>query len=156
MQPARIFVGLLFLVLCAAFSAAVSGQTPSGMLRGTVQDINGARVVGATVSISDAEKSYSRKIRSDERGEFRVADLPPDTYEVGVAANGFAEVRAKVTVAVSSVREITITLKPERINEKVVILDGNQSITSANLDTSSAVHQAVPVRITWARLAARW
>lgn len=146
MQPTRTFAGLLFLLLCAAFAVPSLSQSTSGVLRGTVQDASGARIAGADVSISDAEKSYSRKIHADDRGEFRVTDLPPDTYEVVVTRNGFAETRAKVTVAVSSTREIVITLQPERLNEKVFILDGNQSITSADLDLSSAVHQAVVYR----------
>jgi len=56
MHPARIFASILFLTLGAAFAAS-SAQTPSGVLRGTVLDVNGARIAGAGVSISDAEKS---------------------------------------------------------------------------------------------------
>jgi len=145
MQLARTFAGPVLLALHAAFIVPLLAQTPSGVLRGTVEDTSGARIAGADVSISDAEKSYSRKIRSDDRGEFRVADLPPDTYEVAVTVNGFAEARVKVTVAVSSVREIMIALKPGNSNEKVIV-DADQSITSPDLEMSSAVHQAVIYR----------
>jgi outer membrane receptor protein involved in Fe transport len=142
MQPARTFAALLLLTLS---TAPLLPQTTSGVLRGTVEDASGARIPGADVSISDAEKSYTRRIHSDDRGEFRVADLPPDTYEVAVTVNGFAEARAKVTVAVSSVREILVTLKPGNVNETVTV-DADQSVTSPDLEMASAVHQAVVYR----------
>src|SRR5215469_14921765 len=146
MQPDRNLFAYLFLLLWAALAVPALPQTPSGVLRGTVQDGSGGRIAGAEISISDAEKSYARKILSDDRGEFRISELPPDSYQVVVSAKGFAEAIANVAVPVSSVREILITLKPEKLSEKVFILDGNQSITSADLDTSSAVHQAVIYR----------
>ena len=145
MQPDRSLFAYLFLLLWAALAVPALPQTPSGVLRGTVQDGSGARIVGAKISISDAEKSYARDIRSDDRGEFRVADLPPDTYRVQVRANGFAETIANVAVPVSSVREILITLRPGSLSEKVMV-NGDQSIASAELDTSSAIHQAVIYR----------
>ena len=146
MHRDRTLVGLLFLALCASFAALAAAQTPSGVLRGTVQDTSGARIADADIFVSDKAKSYTRKTRSDERGEFRVAELPPDTYELKVTASGFAEAWSKVTVAVSSMREIVATLQVATYNQKVVILDGNQSVTSADLDLSGAAHQAVIYR----------
>jgi len=145
MRPDRTLAGLLFLALCPAFAPQVSPQTPVGVLRGAVQDASGARVAGADISISNAAKSYTRRTRSDDRGDFRMAELPPDPYQVAVLANGFAEVHAIVTVAVSSVREIVITLQPKTLSEKVTV-EAGVSITSAELDTASAVHQAVIYR----------
>src|SRR5215470_10046181 len=112
MQLHRTRAALLFLALGAILAAPAAPQTPSGVLRGAVQDTSGARIVEADVSISDVEKSYSRESHSDDRGEFRVTDVPPGTYDVAVTAKGFAEARAKVTVAVCSVRDIVITLQP--------------------------------------------
>jgi hypothetical protein len=69
-------------------------------------------------------------------------DLLPGAYRLHVIASGFAEASAQVIVLVSSVREITVTLKPLTV-QQTVIVDGPGSITTQPLDTTSAVHQAI-------------
>jgi len=103
----------LLFALCAAFPAPLFAQNPLGGLRGTIQDSTGARIAGASISVSNAEKSLTRAAQSDAQGEFRVEDLLPGAYQLTASVGGFAAARAKVIVAVSSVREITITLRPE-------------------------------------------
>jgi hypothetical protein len=127
------------------FVAAALPQNPAGTLQGVVLDASGARVPSAEVTVKNTAKSFFRNARSDARGEFRIPDLPPDSYQVMATAQGFAEAAAQVAVAPSSAREISITLQPKGATEKVVV-PGTASITSAELDTSSAVHQAVIYR----------
>ncbi|HKM66388.1 MAG TPA: TonB-dependent receptor [Candidatus Acidoferrum sp.] len=133
---------LVFLAMWVAFAAPTLGQTSLGALRGTVQDASGGRIAGAEISASNREKSLTRTARSDARGEFRLEDLAPDTYEVKVTVQGFAGVQATVVVAISSVRELTVTLQPKSVSEKILV-EGQTSITAAELETESAVHQAV-------------
>jgi hypothetical protein len=84
-------------------------------------------------------------VQSDAQGDFRLEDLLPGAYQLTANAGGFAAARAKVVVAVSSIREITITLRPKSVNEKIMV-DGDASVTTAALETESAVHQAVIYR----------
>jgi carboxypeptidase family protein len=142
MKPALSLSSLLLLAACAALAAPSRAQNPLGALRGAVQDSSGARIAGAVISVSNSEKSLTRAVRSDAQGEFRVEDLLPGAYHLTASAGGFAAARAKVVVAVSSVREITITLRPKPVSEKIMV-DGDASVTAANLETQSAVHQAV-------------
>jgi len=135
----------LLFALCAAFPAPLFAQNPLGGLRGTIQDSTGARIAGASISVSNAEKSLTRAAQSDAQGEFRVEDLLPGAYQLTASVGGFAAARAKVIVAVSSVREITITLRPKSVSEKVVV-DGDDSVTIGKLETGSATHQAVIYR----------
>jgi len=135
----------LLFALCAAFPAPLFAQNPLGGLRGTIQDSTGARIAGASISVSNAEKSLTRAAQSDAQGEFRVEDLLPGAYQLTASVGGFAAARAKVIVAVSSVREITITLRPKSVSEKVVV-DGDDSVTTGKLETGSATHQAVIYR----------
>jgi len=117
-----------------------------GALRGTVLDASGGRIVSAQVAVTDAAKSLRREIRCDERGEFRIEDLLPGSYNLSVNAKGFAEVRAVVTVAVSSVQTVTVLMHPQSVSEKVLVKGTAESITTEPLDTASAVHQAVVYR----------
>ncbi len=139
-SPIRRF-GLLFcglILLMPAFA-----QNPHGTLLGTVQDSSGGRVAAASIVATNADISLTRQTQSDTRGEFRMEELPPGEYRVTVNANGFLEAASQVVVAVSSVREISVTLRPKGVAEKVFVNAGPQSITTEPLDTTSAVHQAV-------------
>ncbi len=135
-------------LLCLAnglFAMAVLAQNPLGALCGSVQDASGARIFGADIALDVAGKSLTRLIRSDSRGEFCVENLPPDSYDLSVSARGFAEVHASVVISVSSTREITILLEPSQVKEEVLVRPTG-SVTSAELETSSTVHQAVIYR----------
>jgi Carboxypeptidase regulatory-like domain/TonB dependent receptor len=142
-------IGLLcvkLLLLCAVFALCALAQNPRGSLRGTVQDASGGRLAGAKIILNSEAFSITRETQSDVRGEFHLEELPPSSYLLTVNATGFAEARSEVVVAISSVREVSVTLQPKSIVEKVVVNAATQSITTEPLDTASAVHQAVIYR----------
>jgi hypothetical protein len=130
-------------VLCVLLTVAVHAQNPLGALRGTVVDASGARVPSAVVSARNPGTSSVRENRADARGEFLLEDLPAGSYELAVSAPGFAEARSTVMVAVSTVKQVSVTLLPKSIAEKVMVNAARESITTEPLDTTSAVHQAV-------------
>ena len=132
-----------FLVLCLILVQAALAQNPRGTLRGTVQDTSGGRVPGAKIAVRNAELSLRRETQSDDRGEFQMEDVPPGSYLLTVSAPGFGKARSEVEVAISSVRVVSVTLRPKSVAEKVVVNAAVQSITTEPLDTSSAVHQTV-------------
>src|SRR5689334_21111067 len=109
-------------------------QNPRGTLRGAVQDASGARVSAAKVVVQTPDRSMVREAQTEDRGEFRVGDLAPGNYEVVVNAAGFAEARADVSIAVSSVREVVVTLKPVAPRESVNVHGQASSITTQAVD----------------------
>src|SRR6202795_80790 len=135
-------VGCVGVLLYCVGALAAPAQEFRGALRGVVQDARGGRVPAAKILVQAAESSLRRESSSDTRGEFRLDDLLPGAYRLRVIASGFAEASAQVSVVVSSVREITVTLKPLTVQETVIV-DGPGSITTQPLDTASAVHQAI-------------
>jgi hypothetical protein len=131
-----------WLLLLGSVSPVLLAQNPRGSLRGTVQDASGAVVPSARIVAQATESSLQREATTDARGEFRIEDLLPGTYRVVVNAKGFAEMRADVKVAISSVREMTVRLKLATV-QQTVTLDGPGSVTTQPMDTTSSVHQAV-------------
>src|ERR1700732_1087179 len=85
----------------------------------------------------------TRKATADDRGEFRIDGLLPGSYRVTVTAKGFDQASANVDVAVSLVRDVTVTLKPESGSETVNVRSNASSITTESIDTASAVHQGI-------------
>ena len=121
----------------------IQAQSPRGSLRGSVQDVTGARIPKATVVAQSSGSSLRREANSEDRGEFRIDDLPPGRYRIVVRAAGFSDAVAEVPIAVSSVREITVTLKPAGSAQSVTVKGQSSSITTEPMDVASAVHQGV-------------
>ena len=118
-------------------------QNPRGSMRGTVQDASGARVTSARIVVHSIASSIERRATSKANGEFRLDDLQPGAYRVTVTAAGFAPAQAEVAVAVSEVRDVTVTLKPAAGSETVSVQATTSSITTNTLDTSDAVRGGV-------------
>ncbi len=107
-------------------------------------DANGARLPSARIVAQEISSSARREAKADDNGEFRLDDLVPGTYRVVVSAAGFAQASSDVRVVISSVRDITVTLKPLAIHETVNV-QGTlpSSITTTPVDLASAVQQGV-------------
>jgi hypothetical protein len=136
----RIFAITAFLV---SISLAVQAQNPRGSLRGTVQDATGARIPSARILVRSLDSAVEREATSEDRGEFRLDDLLAGAYHVTVNAAGFAEAQAEVSIVVSSVREVTVTLKAAAPSETISVVGQTSSITTQPIDLVSVVHQGV-------------
>jgi hypothetical protein len=84
------FVLAFLLCFCAANSFA---QNVTGSIQGTVVDSGGGAVVGATVSVSNADQNIVvRTVTTDERGQYFAPQLPVGRYTVSVEMKGFKKV----------------------------------------------------------------
>jgi len=137
---------LLVVVSVAALVTVLPAQNPRGSLRGTVQDTTGARIQSARIVLQAVDSSMQREVSSEDRGEFRLDDVLPGAYRMTVNANGFAPAQADISIAVSTVREVTITLKATAPSESVKVQGQSSSITTQPIDLASSVHQGVITR----------
>jgi hypothetical protein len=124
-------------------TATLHAQNPRGSLRGTVQDATGARIPAARIVAQLSGSSVQREATSEDRGEFRLDDLLPGTYRINVSAAGFAPAQDDVVIAVTTVRDITVTMKPAAASQTVIVQGSSSSITTETIDTSSAVRGGV-------------
>jgi hypothetical protein len=130
---------LTLLVLTAMPQAQKSG----GSLRGTVQDATGARIASANIVARLSSSGVRREAVTEDRGEFRLDDLPPGNYQITITAAGFDPAKTEVSIAVASSRDISVTMKPFSHQETVRVQAESSSITTQPIDLASAVHQGV-------------
>ncbi|NOT61656.1 MAG: carboxypeptidase regulatory-like domain-containing protein, partial [Acidobacteria bacterium] len=98
---------IIFIVLwCAAHVVAQSVQFT---VQGEVQDQRGAVIVGAQVTLTDAN-NHTRATVSDGQGRFRFAGLAGGAHTLRVTAQGFAAVEQEVQS--ESLTRLTVTLYP--------------------------------------------
>src|SRR6202034_3151778 len=87
---ARLAVGVvLSLATVLVLAPAGRGQVTSGTIFGSVQDPTGAVISNATITATDPDKGVTRTATSSGTGSFSIPNLPPGTYSVQVAAQGF-------------------------------------------------------------------
>ncbi|MGA7568724.1 MAG: carboxypeptidase regulatory-like domain-containing protein [Terriglobales bacterium] len=139
----RLCVVILPLFLLIIAPVLVPAQNPNGALRGEIQDATGARIPGASVIVRSVGSSITRETIANDRGEFRIEGLLPGAYRVTVTARGFAEATADVNVAVSLVRDISVTLKLTGGSATLSVHANASSVTTESIDTASAVRGGV-------------
>jgi hypothetical protein len=81
----RFAAGLLLAVATSAW--AQSSFTAA--VRGLVTDRSGAAIVGAKITVTEADRNVPHAVVSDEAGRYAVSALPPGGYTLTVEAPGF-------------------------------------------------------------------
>ncbi|WP_105104125.1 TonB-dependent receptor [Microbulbifer pacificus] len=98
-------------LLALAISASLSGQvvlaadTTGGTLKGQVINHAGEALAGAEITVTHAAKGVTRRVTSDEKGQYNLRNLPVGEYIVRFEKDGFGtaqatEVRVNVGEAV--------------------------------------------------------
>jgi carboxypeptidase family protein/TonB-dependent receptor-like protein len=139
----RTTIQMLFLAVPALLPLEVLAQNPNGSLLVAVQDSSGARVAGASISLTQDKFAISRKGQADAQGETRFESLQPGSYTITIKATGFAEKTTDVVVAVSSQPVLVVTLNPQSVRESVEVRDRGPSLASQPIETTSSTIKTV-------------
>ncbi|HEX9119714.1 MAG TPA: carboxypeptidase regulatory-like domain-containing protein [Terriglobales bacterium] len=114
----RLRLTLAFL-LCGAVSLAA--QTFRGTILGSVTDISGAVLSGASVAARNTATGQQRTTQTSGDGSYSIPELPIGTYEVTASQAGFQTWVTRVDVTVASERRVDAQLKPGSVTEKVEV-----------------------------------
>src|ERR1039458_4358082 len=115
---------VLVCFLFATLMARAQGVGTSGEITGTVTDSSGGVVLKATVNVGGTQTGLKRTAMTDSTGQFRVAGLPPATYDVSAEMPGFAtEIRKGVTVAIGQTVISDFKLSPSKVATVVEVTD---------------------------------
>ena len=124
----RIRVSQRLSALCVAvglgFGAMVAnGQsTTQGAIAGTVEDVTGAVLPAATVTIHNDGTSAEQHLTADSNGYFDASLLEPGTYTVTITAAGFGDFKSsQVIVQVGQVTSLAPHLKAGADNQVVQV-----------------------------------
>jgi hypothetical protein len=103
-----------------ALSASASAQTSTSSVRGTVVDQQGKAVVGASVTLTNTEKNFTRTQVTGDSGAYAFTAIPPGTYTVETEATGFKKsVVSDVHALVETPTEVNVQLEVGDVNETV-------------------------------------
>ncbi len=118
----RASLGVLVGVLITAPCYVRAQDAATGAIRGTVEDVAGARIASATVMATDVATGIERRVQADAEGVFWVQLLPPGEYAVRVEAAGMApQVRKGVNVELGALVELQFRMTVAPTKETIEV-----------------------------------
>jgi len=100
-------------------------QTGTSSVTGTVVDPQGNVVAGASVTLSNDQKNFTRTQTTTESGNFAFSLIPPGQYRIETEAKGFKKaVIAEVGAQVAKATTVNIQLEIGSVEEVVTVSSG--------------------------------
>ncbi|HTG93157.1 MAG TPA: carboxypeptidase-like regulatory domain-containing protein, partial [Pyrinomonadaceae bacterium] len=104
--------------------ALLFGQSEKGSIVGVITDINGGRVTGATVTITNLGTKTDQTFTTNGEGIYEAPFLNPAVYRVIVKASGFKTgIVNEVIVNVGRRESVDLQLETGDVAETVVVSD---------------------------------
>lgn len=107
-----VFAILLVCVLGLTLQPPVFAQETTAGIRGTVKDVQGGSVGGATVEITGPTLIGKKGVKTDSSGEYLITGLPPGEYTLTVTAQGFRTYK-RSGIELSAGRQPSVDVKLE-------------------------------------------
>jgi hypothetical protein len=132
MKSARRLPQYLFVltIIGFLFSGTVAAQQTRGTVRGLITDDNGAAIVGANVTLTDAT-GVQKKTTTNGEGVYTFSGLAFGNYKLQASAPGFAQTEEKEVEVKSGRQSVDITLKIT-IEEQVTVAETPISTEATN------------------------
>ena len=108
-----------FLLAALAAPAAQSGN--AGPVHGTVTDPSGAVIPGAKVHLTNSVSGLDRTAQTDPTGQFEIANVPFNNYNISVTAPGFAAMGQSFVLRSAVGTTLTLVMKVEATASTVTV-----------------------------------
>lgn len=125
---------ILFSICLIAGQFCIAQSSNQGSLVGTVRDPNGRVIPSVTVTITNNETNVSRKLATDENGNFRLDFLVPGNYQIVAEVSGFKKTElSPIKINVSETTRADLVLEVGSVTEQVTVsTDDNSSVNTEN------------------------
>lgn len=114
-RPALTFLCFLAVLAALAVSMRVSAAVPVGTLAGTVLDVHGRPVAGASVTIQTSDGLHPNATHTDKTGHFAFARYMTGQYDLRASADGAtSEWMKRIMIRSNKTVEVTLRLGPQK------------------------------------------
>ena len=145
---------LVFLVVLLASVLTrpllAQGLGSAGTLTGVVKDSSQSVVPGAMVEIQNPVSGFSSTVTTDAAGQFRITNIPPNTYHLSVMKHGFQIVQQDVQIQSNVPMSLNLALKVSTEGTSVTVKgdagDLIETDPTAHTDISRSLTTRLPVQ----------
>jgi hypothetical protein len=112
---------------CLFFSILLTSQVARaqqtlGSINGTVTDISGAAMAGATVTVSSDQTGVKRTTTTQKTGYWEILNLPVGTYQVTVTSTNFDTMNyPAIQVQEMQAKTLNSAMQPGKVSESVTV-----------------------------------
>ncbi len=143
---------LAFLALFVGLAPFASAQTDvtTSRISGTVEDNDGTALPGVTVTATNTETGLQVTGVTDERGFYRLLNLPTGSYNLEAVLDGFATTTAEnVRLLLGSTPTVNFTLQSASVSETITVTSEVPVVEVTNTATGTTMQEeqieALPV-----------
>src|SRR5262249_8042070 len=131
---------MIALVFALALATPVFGQqAATATIEGVVTDPQNAIIPGAKVTVKNVDTGLTRDGATDDSGIYRIAALPPGTYQISAGGKGVAENKYGAgTPTVGQKLNLNLTLTAS-VRETVTVTDVAPILETTRAQVSAAV-----------------
>jgi hypothetical protein len=124
LSPQCWFVRLSVCCLCVATVVAPAfAQSDTAQVIGTIRDSQAAAIPDATVTLRNVDTGFTRESMTDRTGRYRLAAIPPGSYELTATRSGFRTVvRSGIILAVGAEAVIDVELPVSGVAETLTVV----------------------------------
>ena len=130
---------LIAFVFFLPYAAQLDAQTDTARIQGSVADIQGAAIAGASITVSNLETGAASSTVSDVNGNFTVSALPRGSYKAQTQQTGFAAQEQRFSLDISQVRVLQFRLAPGSATTTVTVSDTAPLIDLATSSTGEVI-----------------
>ena len=131
---------LIAVFICLASGALTFAQVQNGRIAGTVKDQQGAALPGALLTLEG--QGPTQTFTADEGGQYRFLNVPPGSYKLTAALQGFQTVvRDGIVVAVGQNVDIPFALGVATVTETITVTGQSPIIDTKAMGTATNFSQ---------------
>ena len=119
-----IWVSFFLIALCAVMGRTVNAQS-LGTISGSVLDPSGSGIANADVTVTNEKTNLTRSVKTNGKGEYSLALLPPSVYTVDAEASGFKKLtRQHIELQVDQTLTVDANLQVGSVTETTTVSAG--------------------------------
>ncbi|MBS1794186.1 MAG: carboxypeptidase regulatory-like domain-containing protein [Acidobacteria bacterium] len=142
-QQKSALASVLTAVLTVFFLTVAANAQSDARLSGTITDVNGAVVPGATVTVKNEKTGEERTVSAQKDGSFKVAALKASSYTVTVNAGNFENfTQPGVEILVGQEKNLAVVLQAQGVTAKVDVVSNEElAVNTSSASLSANVNQ---------------
>lgn len=128
------------LLFMATFAAPLVRAQSDASLTGTVNDVSGAAIQGAMITIKNLESGTQRQVETDTAGRYHAPSLAVGPYELTAEKAGFrSEHRAGIMLVVGQHGEVDLVLQLGDVRQTIEVSSETAVVVVTTEDNSGLV-----------------
>jgi hypothetical protein len=139
-KTSALFSLVLFISLLVVVNSRFAWAQTSASISGRLEDVSGAGIPGATVTVTSVETGAARTVTADETGNYRVLSLPVGQYAVRAERPGFNPVlRTGINIVVDQQAVVNLRLEIGAVQQEVTVTEEAPLVNTSTASVSGLV-----------------